>query len=434
MSHGTSDLQIGAARVDITPAKVALLKPTGMERREPTRGVLDPLFVEALAIDVGGERLFVVTSDLRTIEHAMVVEVRTAVAERCQCASERVLLSSVHNHCSSPEAADDSPESLAALAEATDKITDGFVTACVDALAAHRPAEVAYRSVALRAPVGQNRRYRFSGGTCANCWHGGAVCPPGQKFVGPGGPDSIEARLLMVREVGSASPFAVLVSYPSHPHLTGVPYFSGETVGAIKAEIASQIPGALVLYANHTGGDIDMHCVHPIPPGAGVESIVAWFQESQRTIARRVAEAVVPAAVGCTDYERPAWLRHEYYSSGEDAPANHRVTIINTAVLDGFALASIPGEVFLSLGQAIQARSPVPRLLLMGYNGSVGGYVPPALGFEQGSYEVMRGPAASEDDCLEVRPGRFAKRAMWQSGQQIVDRVVATVGRLATER
>jgi hypothetical protein len=434
MSHSTSDLRIGVARADITPAKYELLKPTGMARREPTRGVLDPLLVEAMAIGVGGERLFVVTSDLRTIGHKMVVEIRTAVSERCDCAPERVLLSSVHNHCSSPEAADDSPEALAALDEAESRIIDGFAAACADAQASRRPAEVAYTTAELREPVGQNRRYRFSGGTCANCWHGGAVCPPGLKYVGPGGPDSTEIRLLAVRDAGGEAPFAVLISYPSHPHLTGVPYFSGETVGAIKAEVESQVPGALVLYGNHTGGDIDMHCVHPIPPDRGDASIVAWFQESQRTIARRVAEVVVPAVAGCTDYERPAWLRHEYYSSGEDDPENSRVTIINTAVLDGFALASIPGELFLSLGQDLQARSPVPRLLLMGYNGSVGGYAPPPLGFEQGSYEVMRGPAATEDDRLEVRPGQFAKRAMWQSGQQIVDRVVDTVGRLATER
>ena len=60
-------LWIGVGTADISPPHPELLTPTGMGRRVRTRGVLDPLRVEAMAISVGGELAFVTTSDLRTI-------------------------------------------------------------------------------------------------------------------------------------------------------------------------------------------------------------------------------------------------------------------------------------------------------------------------------------------------------------------------------
>lgn len=423
-------LNVGVARRDITPDRPELLKPTGMERLEPTRGVLDRLWAEAMALAVGGEAAFVVTSDLRTIDPVWVREAREAIAERTGCPGERVLFSSVHNHCSSPDAADDSAESAAALEAANRKIIDAFVDGCVEAYETRRPAELAFAEAELAEPAGENRRVRLSNGTCVNCWHGGGVCPPGLKFVGPGGPHSTRVRVLAVREVGAERPLAVLAGYPSHPHLTGVPYFSGETVGAAKREVASRLPGTLVLWANHTGGDIDMHCVHPMAPG-GREALVAWFRESQRTIGCRLADAVVPAVNALRDYSRPPTLRHAYWSQGEDDPDNSRVTIINTVVLGDVALASIPGELFLALGREAEARSPVAKLVMMGYNGSGGGYQPPPLAFEQGSYEVMRGFAHSEDDLLEARPGRFVRRALKDSGRKVIERMLAMLTGLA---
>lgn len=427
-------LKIGVARREISPPSPKLLRPTGMGRLESTYGVLDPLWAEAMAFEAGGQAAFVITSDLRTIEHAWVVEAREAIAERTGCPSDRILFSSTHNHCSSPEADGDSPEARAALAAANRRIIDAFIDSCVAAWQDRRPAEIAYAQAALTERVGENRRMQFSNGTCVNCWHGGAVCPPGHKYVRPGGPHSTEVRLMSVRQVGAKRPFAVLVSYPSHPHLSALPYFSGETVGQAKREVAADLGGEVtVLWGNHTGGDIDMHCVHPKPPG-GLEAELAWFRQSQKTIGRRLAAAVVPAVRKCAKYQRPATLKHAYWSSGEDAPERSRIVIVSALVLGDIALASIPGEIFLTLGQEAMARSPLPKLLMMGYNGSAAGYQPRPIGFEQGSYEVMRGPAASEDDLLEARPGMFVRRSLRDSGQKVVDRLIAMLTDLAAEK
>ena len=426
----SGDLRIGVARREISPPNPTLLRPTGMSRLQSTVGVLDPVWAEAMAFEAGGQGGLVITSDLRTIEHGWVVEARAAIAERTGCESDRILFSSTHNHCSSPEADGDSPQALEALEAANRVIVEAFIDSCVEAWETRRPAEIAYAEARLTERVGENRRMQLSNGTCVNCWHGGGICPSGHKYVRPGGPDSTEVRLMSVREVGAKQPFAVLVSYPSHPHLSALPYFSGESVGQAKREVAAGLGGeVVVLWGNHTGGDIDMHCVHPKPDG--LEAELAWFQQSQKTLGRRLAAAVVPAVKKCKAYERAAGLKHAYWSFGEDNPKHSRIVIINALVVGEVALASIPGEIFLELGREAMARSPWPKLLMMGYNGSAAGYQPKPIGFEQGSYEVMRGYVVPG----EVVPMPCNRRVMptRDGGDRVAEKALSLLRELRSE-
>jgi hypothetical protein len=438
-------LRIGAARRDITPPRPQLVYPSGMQRLMPTQGVLDELYVEALALEVGGELAFLTTSDLRTLERSWVFEIRQAVGARCGCDPRRVLLSSVHNHCSSPElTAQSPPEGRAALDEANRKIVDGFIAACVAAHENCRPAELAYTEAKLKQPVGENRRVRLSNGTCVNCWGSGPVCPPGLKLAGPAGPDSTVVRLLVVREVGQKRPLAVLADYPSHPHLAEVPYFSGEVPGAAKRLVERRLggrggrPGPIVLYANNTGGNIDMHCAHPMPHGGALVPWVRWFRSSQKLLGGRLADAIVPAVKACKKFSRPRKLRHCYriWSSAGEGPEladlKEALTILSGVALGDFAFLSMPGELFIELGLEIRARSPFKKLILLGYNGTGGGYIPKPLGFEQGSYEVMRGPAEAGEGRIEVRPGAFVRRAQRDAGDMLVGQMLRVLQDLAS--
>ncbi len=378
-----TELHIGVATGDLTPPDPALLKPTGMDRLVPTRGVLDDLRAEAMAIAAGGELAFVVTSDLRYLPPEWAVEIRQTVAERTGCDPLRVLLSSVHNHCSSPIAADDTPEAKAAEDRANRKIIDAMINACVDAAAAMAPAEIAAATTELSEPIGENRRVRLDNGTCVNCWGSGPVIAPGRRPVGPAGPDSTRVDILAARRLGDPAPMAVFTSYATHPHLYQLPYFSGEFPGAAKRAIERRVGGAVSLYANHTGGDLDLHCVHPMPDGEDAQ--VAWFRRSADLLGERFADAAVPA-IPTTGFSRPSRMRCECYQADR--------VIINVLALGDTAFVSIPGELFHSFGLRMLDAGPFAHTLMMAYNGSSPGYAPPAIGYEQGSYEVMRGPGA----------------------------------------
>ena len=424
MSDG--ELRIGVAHRDISPPRPELLAPTGMGRIVPTRGVLDPLRVEAMAIRMGEELAFIITSDLRMFPMQWIVEVREAVGERTGCDPRRVLFSAVHNHCSSPEPADDSPEAAEATDEANRKIVDALIDACVAAVEDVRPAEIASVTTTLTETVGENRRFVLGGGTAVNSWGAGPVIPPGVKAVGPAGPDSTRVDVLAAREIGASQPFAVLTSYATHPHLYELPYFSGEFPGAAKRCIEAALPGAVALHATHAGGNVDLHGIHPKPddePGS-----VAWFRRSADLLGQRLADAALPAIAAAT-YSRPTTLRHVYESTENlSVPGSRRLVIINGIALGDIGIVSIPGEMFIEFGIAIHAGSPPARTILIAYNGSRQGYVPPAIGFEQGSYEVMRGPSATvaEEDTRHV-----TIRARPETGDEIVASVLGVLSRLA---
>ena len=271
----------------------------------------------------------------------------------------------------------------------------------------------------------------LSNGTCVNCWGSGPIVPPGEKYVGPAGPFDPTIATLCVRAVGATDPMAVLTSYNSHPHLYELPYFSGETAGACKRAVQSRLPGTMAMYAHGTGGNIDLHCVHPIPP-AGDTAAVQWFQDSAAVLGRRFAEAVVPAVQKARGYRRPTRFANEFFSLGEDGAGVRRVLILSTLVLGPIAFVSMPGELFVEYGLELQRRSPVKHLFLMGYNGSVGGYVPPPLAFEQGSYEVMRGPApSSAEEITTTATKDKTVRASRETGAMIVGKILEMLARCA---
>jgi len=396
-----NEFMIGVATRDISPPQPELLKPTGMARLVPTRGVLDAVRAEAMAIRAGGELAFYLTSDTRTLALEWVREVRETVAEKTGCPPQRVLLTGVHNHCSNPMATDDSPEAKAALQKAERRIIDAFIDACVEAAQNLAPAEVAATRVTLTQTVGENRRVRLSNGTCVNTWGSGPVIPPGHRCVGQAGPHSTEVCTFVARRVGETQPFVVLNAYPSHPHLYALPYFSGEFPGAVKRRGEKLMPGTTFMHTSSTGGNIDLHCVHPLPDFDGAQ--VRWFQESTELLATRFLDDVLPA-LPTDGYVQPAAMRSVYHSTEDEMlEGSSRLVILSVVGLGDIALVSMPGEMFIEFGQELLAESPFEHTIMGGYNGSVRGYVPPPIAFEQGSYEVMRGPALPHEE--EARTG-----------------------------
>ncbi len=385
-----NELSIGIGKRCITPPKPELLRPTGMGRLRDTEGVNDDLYTEAMAISAGGESAFLCTLEVRYLPYSWVVDMRRKVARETGCHPERILFSSTHTHSSHPAPADDSGEAKAAAEECHRLYIDETVQACVDARNHMRPAEVAAGSTELKETIGQNRRMKFNNGTCLNCWGAGSIVPFGRKIAHPPGPHSTTIDVMCIREKASTEPFAVFTSYAAHPHMYEIPRFSGEFAGAAKRAIEKRIPGVTAMHANHTGGDIDIHCVHPMPDEHGAQ--LAWFAESIELLGNRFADAVVPLAEKL-EYTRPGKIRHAYLSNENEKKLSIQPGyILNHLLLGDIAFVSIPGELFHCFGKQMHRENPYKHLFLMGYNGSGGMYAPLPRNFEEGSYEVKGGP------------------------------------------
>ncbi len=406
-SNRTNALEIGVAAREVVFPRPELLSPTGMGRLGPTLGTLQPPRMEAMAVRAGGELAVITTGDLRTIPYEWVVRMRREIAERTGCDERRVLLSGDHNHCFNPVAFDDSPEAAAAAEAADEQIQRAIIDAAVEAVATLAPAELAATTVALSETIGQCRRVLVSNGTAISAWGSHPAAVWGVKIATGGGPDPTTVGVVAARRVGQTSPFAVLVNYDSHPHLGGLRYFSGETPGGIKRRIEQLVGGATCLYTHGTGGNVDIHCIHPMPDEEDAQR--EWFERSVETIAERMAGDVAAALAGLT-WRRPSRLTHDYWSTeAEGVGERRRLVILNAIGLGDVAFVSMPGEMFLEFGLEIRERSPFAQTILMGYNGSRQGYVAKPIGYEQGSYETMRGPSTRRDEEDVRKPAVLAR-------------------------
>ena len=378
-------LRVGVAGCDIAPPEPALLTPTGIGHIQPTRGLLDDMSARAIAFQAGGKVAFVVVGDQLFTNRDVQAAVSEAVAKQIGCDPLSVLIASTHNHSASPTAADNSGEAgKKALAEARKKVTDGYTGACLAAYKNLRPAEMAAATTWLKETVGVNRRMLVANGEVMSAWGGGTVAVPGEHFYGTG-PDNKRIDILSIREPGRKEPFAILTSYASHIHLIGMPYFGSEFAGRARLEIESRVPGATVVYANSTAGNLTLRSPLPDPlKEADSEEALQWYKDTMTLLSKRFADAVV-SAIPTDGYRRPEAFGHD---ADVVAAGERRIPSVNALTFDNIALVVIPGEMFNTFGEMMHAQSPLEHLLLVGYGAGGFGYIPPVVGYEQGGYET----------------------------------------------
>jgi hypothetical protein len=87
-------LCIGAAKADITPEPSVLNWVTG----KPYGAVLDPLFVHALVLDDGTNRIALLRWDLVDVSESARDEVRAAVGAALQIPGEAIMVHASHTH------------------------------------------------------------------------------------------------------------------------------------------------------------------------------------------------------------------------------------------------------------------------------------------------------------------------------------------------
>ena len=434
----SDEFRAGVASVDMSPDRPELLHVAGLHREHPTRGVLEDnrLYVDAMAFQAGGQTAVVGTCDTGGFGSWYEGDIPKAVAERTGVEAKLVIMTGRHNHsCQAQPIDPKNPEAVQARKDYREKVRSSMIEACVGAVAGLQPAEIAAATAMVNEPIGQNRRARFGHGGSIPSWGTGPVAIPGEKFAPPPGPDSKRIDFLVARRPGADKPFAILTSYASHIHLSAIPYFTGEAVGGIKNALKERIPGLTVVYGTTTGGDLDMHCTHPIPPG-GVDGEIEWFKESCRELGRRFADALVPA-IPAGGYIRPESLGHEYFScDGHQTDRRKRDYMINAIRLGNIAIASIPSEMFIDLVNRMYGESPIEHLLLLGFNGSGWlGYIGTPLAYEQGGYEMGQGPAPSpEEEERMIAAGeekRIIGKARIATGIEITQTMRKVLSRLA---
>ncbi len=231
----------GAAKTDITPRETIWLAGYGARTR-PSEGVRQPLFVKALALeDQSGAKSVMVTSDLLGFPRSVAEPIARACQTKLGLGRERLALNSSHTH-SGPVIGDMLRPAYPPMTSQQEDVIQRYtaeligkvvetVSAAVSNLA---PASLAFGQG--EAGFGVNRR-RVT-----------------LRYLP--GPVDQDLPVLSVRDPGGKLR-AVLFGYACHNTTLGDYQINGDWAGYAQAQLEQSHPGAVALFAQDCGADIN---------------------------------------------------------------------------------------------------------------------------------------------------------------------------------
>jgi len=394
-----SALTAGAARVEITPGPGL----TNWVGHKPYEGVLDPLFARALVLAVGTNKIALLCWDLVDAREGAVARVRRATAQATGLPESCILVNGSHTHSApwSPIFGDpllaEEQKTLGPVLqdpvyqEWSEQLVQRSVAAVKQADAARVPATLAI-SRAYAGDVVFNRRPRRPDGKVET------VFEPADPHVLPGGlrfgPMDPTVTVLSLRDEQNHS-LATVFHLACHP-VAIYPYHKGLSAdwpGAVAGRLAAAVGGE-ALFVQGCAGDI-------VPARRGLQGCQQMAQVIADRAIAALKQAVALSADQLETFRAVLPLPHTEAARrdlGRDA-CNAEVQVV---VCGSLALVALPGEPLIDLALAIQARSPFPHTLVLGYSNGYGvQYVGLPGEKARGGYE-SGSVAAGADECGQL--------------------------------
>jgi hypothetical protein len=453
-------LQAGAGRRVITPPVGVAMAGWDFRAAgdNVARFVRDDLYVKALTVRRGDKAWALITADLVGVDAVATARIRRGVAQQTELLPETVLVCATHCHSGPavcPVARAASPDVFSSTVVRADgkvgkaygkesKVTptayyvgetdliwkEQFITnaieATVEAWQSQRPAEVAFGQTEVEG-VASSRRVLLSDGTWADPRQ---EADPEAEIVSRTAIDPL-VRVVLLRERETKAPLAAVINYGSHPWIFSGAGFSAEMAGATADRVAAAWAGSeaeppVVLYTSGPEGDVtliwnvDVEHIWETRPGETPEESLArrerGFDTELDRLSGRLAEGVMAAISGAgrwepkpeldarrqevalplkSGYRRPAEVLVAEWQQA--APETHHLTEVQVLQVGEGALVGLPGEPFVSLGDAIRAGSPFRHLLIAALANDFGAisYIGDRAAYELGGYELTHTAVAA---------------------------------------
>jgi neutral ceramidase len=400
-------MMVGVARRDITPDGPIELSGF-LARVQPSVGVHDRLYANALFLAHGGARVLWLHCDTVGFEHAFVVELKVELATRANLQPHEIVLSATHSHsgpatarlinCGTPD-----PAYL-------DRLRDLLVSTGLEALQTPRAAHF----------------------VAGECFADLAIERRGRP------PQLVDRRLgVLAWRYATGDYAAVLTNYGMHN--VGLSeqnrLVSADIAGRLAATLTAHLPGApLVLATNGAAGNIN-------PPAVTNDfaAVERWGDElagvalaaleraapqpetlwstsellriptvplSPAELTARAAELAAPFA-GRTGYAadrfRDGFARWAAQLSAGPAPTTLplELQVVRIGPID---LVCVAAEVFSQMPGVLRAASDRCVYVVSYANGALG-YLAPASAYTEGSYEVNQ--AFVWYGTPPIQPGAF---------------------------
>jgi neutral ceramidase len=387
-----AELKAGAAKIDITPEK-----PVNMSgyaaRKGLSTGVHDPLSARAVAFEVNGKRLVLISTDIIGFYEDVGSVMRQAIQAECNLQPSELFLCGIHTH-AAPTPTLSRERAHANNVEYTEGLKPKLIEITRKALANMEPVKLGVGVGSC--PVGGNRReLRVNN-------NGESSIVLGRN---PYGTTDKEVLVMKVAK-GDGAPLAVMFDYATH----------GTSLGTANLTISGDVPGLAEQFVEKIlGGDV----IAPIFVGAS-GNIDPWFRVLPK-INEEPGWIPEPVLLGTfLGEEVVSVYRGIRQTNSADKIATNFVTLqlpakppeagsterrqdsaslnVTVARLGDVAFVGLGAEVFTEIGMAIKAGSPCAHTFVITHCNGSAGYLPIKEAYVQDGYEVKSsrfGPQAA---------------------------------------
>jgi neutral ceramidase len=434
------DLRVGAAAVKVTPPMG--IPMAGYYNTRLAEGTHDDLMAKAIVFEQDGAKAALVALDLVSLARPTVEEARRLISQQTGVRGDAVMISATHSH-TGPLLSLGSTRNSAYGGEMD--IAKNYTASLPQKIAESvKLAEANLIVAKLSTAVGRedtlpfNRRFFMKDGTVG--WNAGKLNP---NIVKPAGPIDPDVPVVFAESL-TGKPLATYVNFAMHLDTVGGMQFSSDypfTLAKILGRVKS--PDMLTLFTIGCAGDINHVNTGSKDPQKGhVEAarigtvlageVLKTYTRLApvKTTAPRVRSEIVKLplpelAPGDVEKARelatrtggknePTFLEKVWafkvldVYGREGKPQEVEVQVI--ALGDDLAFVSLPGEVFVELGQAIKQASSFKHTIIAELaNGSIG-YIPTKRAFTEGNYEPISARCAEgSGEMLVEAAGRLLK-------------------------
>lgn len=406
----------GSCSVDITPP-VGYLLQGHAARTQPAQMVHDPLYLKALTISDGQERVALITSDLVYFSKEHAAAIKADITQRTGLTPERVMITAAHTH-TGPFTFSSRPRDERLLPDYLSLLQKKAVGAVMEAI--QREAPAALRWGTGRTNIGAiNRRSKDERGRF-------------QMAPNPDRPIDPQVTVFAVCEP-TGRPRVILCNYACHPTVlaTTIYQISADYPGVVQRVLQQMYPGAMSMFTNGCCGDVRPAIIDPatgqfkggtfadaermghILAGAAIAALEQGEDLPPGDVAGRLQILELPLdkdllpvnpdrlQSACETHKQSqtshdgagldAWrdFWKERLAAGAPIPATVPMDI-QALHIGPARLAGIAGETMVEIGLRIKAGAAEKKhkLLLCGDANGVVGYLPTTAALTEGGYET----------------------------------------------
>ncbi len=422
-----AEFKAGFARVDVTPPLGIPL--VGYFSHRVADGVLDPLYIDCVAVSDGTNNALVYCVDDLHLSNAFCKKAFEAITAATGVPRDRLYIHATHIHTGPADWQRDSfskEENRLVMLHAELRIAK-LADVGRFALSNMAPARICTAKTLCR-DISFIRRYRMNDGSVRT--NPGLFNPNVKEPLGT--PDE---TLQLIRFRRTGAPDIAIVNFGTHPDTIGGTKYSADWPGVVRRTFEDAVgDGVKCLFLNAAQGDVNHHYRFPPPGRAALNN---ERKTRRNAIAIHMGRAVAGAALSvwdvCEDipsgpvrglvecHPMPAnvptadeikWV--EMFDAGrkkeiplgtmeittltspgsrvrrlKNGPDHFDILVSSLAIGDSLAFAGLPCEPFVDIGRAVKERSPFRTTIITCLTNGSEGYIPSTKSHAEGGYEAL---------------------------------------------